>query len=97
MGLLDIYKYEIYRNYANFQGRTKRTAFWWFTLSFYLLLFGPFVASALVFSQGQEVSDILKTVLALWLFGLVLGMMIPCTPSRSDACTTLDCLAGGSC
>ncbi|WP_291511018.1 DUF805 domain-containing protein [Acidithiobacillus sp.] len=77
MGLLDIYKYEIYRNYANFQGRTKRAAFWWFTLSFYLLLLGSVALLMVLFPQDQGGLGIFGTVLVLGFFVLLLGMMIP--------------------
>lgn len=77
MGLLDIYKYEIFRNYANFHGRTRRAAYWWFALSFNLLLLGSVALFMVLFPQDQGGPEILLAVLGLWFFVLVLGMMVP--------------------
>lgn len=52
------------RNYANFQGRARRTEYWIFTLFVALFIFGSFIIGALV-AAGSDGEDGIGALIAL--------------------------------
>lgn len=57
MRLLDVLKYEVFFNYFNFTGRTRRVDYWWYRLAYLIILFGPTVIVALIFGDSDIFGD----------------------------------------
>ncbi|UPT71915.1 MAG: DUF805 domain-containing protein [Flavobacterium sp. JAD_PAG50586_2] len=67
--MIDWYKKVVFENYANFNGRARRSEYWWFTLAHVIIVtILTLLDNGLGLTFGSGNSGILKTIYSLLIF-----------------------------
>ena len=74
MGFVDAVK-SVYSNYFNFQGRARRSEYWWFTL-FYMLIYIPLYVLMVALPDAAAIFAVIMLVFILGSFLPYLAAMI---------------------
>jgi uncharacterized membrane protein YhaH (DUF805 family) len=74
MDFMTAVKHVLTNNYANFQGRARRSEYWWFTL-FSMIV--PVVAQILMGAVAATGSGVLSIIVGIVFIVVLLGLIVP--------------------